>query len=204
MKRKLRNNSGVTLVEMLAVTVILILLGLMLNTGLMMAVGSYHDLTAEAEVWLLLSTAADALTDELRYARNVQTVPAETEDLAAGIPSGEEAAPGIRELDSYNSDSFGPLTALTLGEDGQIYAGGRRLLPPGAYRNGDYKIEKMEIIYVPEDACFQVTLKVIGGRTGSISAEAAWMVRCLNDSLLPADERGETEGLSASAGMTNG
>ena len=49
MKRKLRNNSGVTLVEMLAVTVILILLGLMLNTGLMMAVGSYHDLTAEAE-----------------------------------------------------------------------------------------------------------------------------------------------------------
>lgn len=185
MKRKLRDSGGVTLVEMLAVTVILILLGLMLNTGLMMAVGSYHDLTAEAEVWLLLSTAADALTDELRYARNVQTVP------ETGV------------LENYNSDSFGPLTALTLGEDGRIYAGGGRLLPPGAYRNGDYEVEKMEITYSSEDACFQVALKVTGGRTGAISAEAAWMVRCLNESLLPSDESGGTEGLSVPAGIVN-
>ena len=66
MRRKLRAEKGVTLVEMLACAVILVLLGLMLNTGIQVAARSYHAITAKAETQLLLSTITDALADDLR------------------------------------------------------------------------------------------------------------------------------------------
>ena len=68
MRKKLRSRRGMTLVEMLAASVVLILLGLMLHTGLLMAQRSSRTLTGEAENQLLLSTLSDLLSNELRYA----------------------------------------------------------------------------------------------------------------------------------------
>ena len=67
MREKLRSRRGLTMVELLAAAAVLILLGLMLHTGLLMAQRSYHTMRAESETQLLLATAADMLSNELRY-----------------------------------------------------------------------------------------------------------------------------------------
>ncbi len=162
MRRKLAGHEGLTLVELLAAVVILILLGLILNAGLQMAMTSYRAMIAQSETELLLSTLADILADDLRYA----------EDVAA------------REgmLDSYFSDSYGEGTGLRL-ENGKVYAdgggnSGLRVLPDGAYGlNGRYEVDAMEIGYA--DRVFTLKLSV-KEKDGDIHAETELTVRCLN------------------------
>ena len=67
MRRKVKDNSGLTLVEMMCAVLILVLLSLMLNSGLSMAIKTYQGITAESETQLLLSSLSDALADKLRY-----------------------------------------------------------------------------------------------------------------------------------------
>lgn len=167
MRKKLNSESGLTLVELLAVTAILILLGLLLNTGLQMAMSTYRAITAQSEVELLLSTAVDAIADDLRYARNVR---------------------GSGGSFTYFSDSFGADTALTLNSDGQIVANGKRLLSTGAYGlNGAYQVKKTaedkEIVSWDETAgTFTIQMKV-ETTDGAISVQTpngGVTVRCLN------------------------
>lgn len=167
MKRKLKSRKGLSLVETLAVVVILLLLGLVLNAGLRMAAGNYFELTARSETQLLLSTAGDALADELRFADNVRL-------------EGEDCI--------YDSRSFGMDSRLVV-SDGQIYVRSssgegageelKRLLPPGAYRWGRYQVTELKIVYHEESACFDVVLEV-GEAEGNIGAETAFTIRCLN------------------------
>lgn len=165
MRRKLRANKGVTLVEMLCCVLILILLGLMLHTGIVMAAKSYRKMIAESETQLLLSTIVDALADDLRYAREIVT---EEE---------EDSETGGKRLVSYNSDSYGLAARLEIDEEGQIAAGGRKLLPAGVYANGAYKVQAMEIFY--DGTCFIMDLEA-GEKDGVISAKTRITVRCLN------------------------
>lgn len=159
MRKKLKSRSGLSMVEMLAAVFILALLALVLHTGLQAAMESYHGSVAASETQLLLSTLSDALSDDLRYARQVELGPDGT-------------------LRSYHSDSYGEGTTLTLGGDGQVYAHGMRLLPPGAYRNGLYLVERMAVTY--QDGCFTIDLKVREAK-GSIHAETQLTIRCLNE-----------------------
>lgn len=163
MRRKLAGRKGLTLVELLAAVVILILLGLILNAGLQMAMNSYRAMIAQSETELLLSTLADALADDLRYAEDV-------------------AASGEGKLVSYYSDSYGEGTRLRL-ENGKVYAdgggnSGLRVLPDGAYGlNGRYEVDVMDIGYA--DRVFTLKLSV-KEKDGSIRAETELTVRCLN------------------------
>lgn len=173
MRRKLAGREGLTLVEMLAAVAILVLLALILNTGLQMAVHSYRAMVAQSETELLLSTLADTLADELRYASDV-------------ITSGDDA------LVSYTSDSFGTDTALRVDAgDGKVYAdssqgAGQRVLPDGAYGSGGrYEVEPVTIKY--DAPIFTLSLSV-KEKDGSIGAAATIKVRCLN----PTDEAAET------------
>ncbi len=162
MKRKLRSSGGLTLVEMLCAVALLVLLVLMLNTGLEMALRSYRSLTAEAETQLLLSTLADALADDLRYARDVA-------------------------VDAGGKVTFNGGEALEVNAAGQLMSGGRLVLPPGAYGNGGYeadgskkgayKVEEPELSY--SGGCFTIKLEV-RQMEGEISAQAEFVVRCLN------------------------
>lgn len=161
---KLRNNRGFTLVEMLAAVVVLILLSLMLNTGLQMSLNSYHTMTEESETDLLLSTIVDALSGELRFARDVRT-----EEQTDGSETHQV-------LKDYTSGSFGRRTELSVEEDGQIYASGKRLIATGAYGNGTYTVTALDIYYA--DSVFRVHIEVTG-KTG-IQAETDASVRCLN------------------------
>lgn len=170
MRKKLRSGSGLTLVEMLCAVIILILLGLLLNTGLQMAVHSYHALTAEAETQLLASTLADALADDLRYARKVSAVQ-ETVD-------GET----VNKLAAYDSGAYGAAASITLDSEGRVLAGGLKVLPAGAYGNGAYQVERLSITCA--DDCFTIKIK-IKEAAGDIFAEADVTVRCLNGIEIP-------------------
>lgn len=185
MRKKLRDQGGVSLVEMLCATIILVLLGLLLNTGLQLAVKSYREIIAESETQLLLSTAIDTLADDLRYARDVET----------------EAD---NSLKSYRSDSYGTNAVFSV-VDGQLMAGPpaadstalKKVLPPAAYgKNGgglvDYELSGLSITYL--DQKFVIKLKVTARGLTYITAETpeeGVTVRCLNPEK-PAEGEGET------------
>jgi len=158
MKKKIKSQKGFTLIEMLAASLVLILLALILNTGLNTAMKSYRKMTAESETEVLLSSLTNTLSDELRYARDIVT---------------KENG----DLDRYLSVSYGRNTTLTV-EDGQLYANGKRVLASGAYGNGAYTIESFEIKYDKDKEVFTVNLKVKNAE--NISAEASLEIRPLN------------------------
>lgn len=167
LRKKLRSHRGLTLVEMVAATGVLALLGLMLHTGLFMAQNSYAQMTEEAESQLLLSTLSDLLSNELRYARDTVTQNDGT-------------------LQRYTSINYGRNTTLSLNEEGQLMANDRLMLSSGVYGNGVYSIEDLTIRY-EEEGLFQVALTVRG--IHSTSNEASFFVRCLNRG---GDEGGST------------
>lgn len=164
MREKLRDEQGLTLVELLCTVAILILLGLVLNTGLQMAMRSYQDMTAQSEVQMLLSTLSDALADDLRYATDVHT-----------------DADG--KLQSYSSDSYGIASLKIDSSNGQVMANGKRVLPAGAYGNGAYRAaprdgsDDLDVTY--DNGFFKVKLKV-EQTNGTVSAMTEFTVRCLN------------------------
>ena len=163
MKKKLTSSAGFSLVEMLCAVAVLMLLCVMVNTGLSVAMKTYFDLTAESETQLLLNTLTDAIAGELRYAHETKTA-------------------GNGALESYNGGR-----GLTL-ESGQVYAGGKELLPKekdgrgGAYKNGDYQVEAMDITYDRDAACFTLHLKVTWKDSGisTQTPEGGVVIRCLN------------------------
>lgn len=116
MRRKVKDNSGLTLVEMMCAVLILVLLSLMLNSGLSMAIKTYQGITAESETQLLLSSLSDALADKLRY-----------------------CVVYVDDAGSYHSSSIGEVQAA----GGKIVVHGpdtgaaKSLLPDGAYGNPD-------------------------------------------------------------------
>ena len=173
MRKKIKGNSGLTVVEMLAAVAVLTLLLMMLGTGMQMAMNSYRKVIAQSEVDLLLSTAVDALADELRYAR----------DVVVGNDN---------KLKSYTSDSYGKETYLYLDSSGRIMAKGTvedgqkewRVLSTGAYGSGaivtytKYEVKDMKIEY--KDNIFSIYLKVGTADSRNISADTSVTVRCLN------------------------
>ena len=116
MRRKVKDNSGLTLVEMMCAVLILVLLSLMLNSGLSMAIKTYQGITAESETQLLLSSLSDALADKLRY-----------------------CVVYVDDAGNYHSSSIGEVQAA----GGKIVVHGpdtgaaKSFLPDGAYGNPD-------------------------------------------------------------------
>jgi len=191
MKKKLKENGGFTLVEMLCAVAILVLLCLMLNTGMQMAVRTYREITAESETQLLLNTLVDAIAGELRFAHEVD---------------------GAGEVFTYNGGR-----SLSVNSQGRVVvssgAGEIDLLPKGkttdgsgyggAYHGGAYQARQMDgpsaagakpfITYDKDMACFTVNLRVVW-RDGDVSAETPQggvVIRCLNP---PAEKKTETGG----------
>lgn len=166
MRGKVKDSRGFSLVEMLCATVILVLLGLMINTGLNLAVKSYQDITAQEELELLLSNLSSVLTDDLRYAKKVYVDPTS------------------KELSRYHSERYNSpgqqYTRLSVKDDGQLYANTYRMLPSGSYGNGAYEIPITDGIKIKfENGLFTVDLTVQQAG-GGISASTQFTVRCLN------------------------
>lgn len=172
MKKKLKDNSGLTFIEMLCVIPILLLLSLMVNTGLNMAMSSLRECTAGSESQLLLSSLSNALADKLRYCVVTDTTgPA----APAGAPATYDLSIGVVDVTA----------------DGKVTVDGKKLLFDGAYgtdgtdgANTRYTAEKPEITVNTDDrtAIFMVKLKVYGTPDSikNIEAETEFQVRCLN------------------------
>lgn len=172
LRNKLRARRGMTVIETLAAALVLILLGLMLHTGLLLARQSYDDMTSEAETQLLLSTLTDALSGELRYARGVVT------EVNTG------------RLASYTSASYGEGASLGLDPvEGRLQVNGGPLLPAGVYGHGDYRLDACEIIYDAEAGVFRVRLEVSDRQDRT--KETEFSIRCLNASGGGMQEEGE-------------
>ena len=186
MKKKFNSKAGLTLVELLAVMAILVLLGLMMTTGLRMALRTYQSIVAQSEVELLLSTAVDALADDLRYAWDFEA----SEDVAHG---------NANVTFTYYSDSYGEKTRLDLDDDGQIVAKsvgnqeGWRVLPTGAYGSRtsfeSYEVTDLRITHnadpVTREITFTIELTVAaetsdGTSVSASTPEGGVTVRCLN------------------------
>ena len=158
--KKLRAQSGLTLIETLAAAVVLTILCLALNSGMNIAVHTYRAMIAESETQLLLSTAADALTQELRYAE----------------PTQPDAGP----LDTYNSASYGPGAKIVI-DGGHLMVNDLPLLSSGVYGKNDvYDLSFGDggLTYDPATGLFTFTLRA--EQAGLASAEQKFIVRCLN------------------------
>lgn len=169
MARKWKDSRGLTLVETLCAVAILVLLGLLINTGLNLALRSYRDIIAQSELELLLSTLSDTLADDLRYAQRVEVN-------------------GDRTLKEYHSERYNTgdaVTTLKVGEeDGRLYANEYPMLPSGAYGSGGAYVigtndgaSGLKITY--NEGLFTVNLTVKQAE-GELSAKASFSVRCLN------------------------
>ena len=164
--KKLRASSGLTLIETLAAAVILTLLCLALNSGMNIAVHAYRSVIAESETQLLLSTAADALTQELRYAE-----PTYIED---------------GRLIEYTSAQYGLNAKIEIEEDGRLAVNGVPILSTGVYKGGAYKLSFVGptggsdggIDYDPNTELFTFTLRA--EQEDLAFAEQEFTVRCLN------------------------
>ena len=181
MRKKLKEKSGLTMVEMLAASLVLALLALMLNTGLQMVMNTYQTMIAHSELELLVSTAVNTLADDLRYAQDVRPINS-TDPVDF----------------TYYSDSYGEKTHLVV-ENGRIVAKSENatgnntwpVLSTGAYGKSDsykeYRVEELKITHRVDTAgiTFDIHLK-IATVDGKSSAERGVTVRCLNPYIPPA------------------
>ncbi len=172
MARKWKDSRGLTLVEMLCAVAILVLLGLLINTGLQLAVHSYQDITAQEELELLAASLSNALADDLRYAKFPET----------------GAGKSLRNYHSerYNGNQMHTVLSIGTGDEndgkdkGQLYANDYRMLPSGAYGSGGaYVIPEDGLKITYENGIFTVNLTVKQA-AGELSAQAHFTVRCLN------------------------
>lgn len=161
-RRAGRRQGGFTAIEMMAATVVLMLLALMLHTGLSMALKSYYTAVERAETELLLSTLTGAISDELRFAREAQV-----------------AGPGDDTLSWYTSERYGRRTVLSVDSTtGQVMAGTKRLIATGAYGSGGYTVTRLDITYQKAQALFTVTLAVKS--PSGLTGQTAFNVYALN------------------------
>lgn len=183
MRSKLKDASGLTLVEMLCGTVILVLLCLVMNTGMHAALAEYRTLTSEAETRLLLSSLSDALTDKLRYC---VVYTDKTTGAYKRCSIGEiDASSGkliIKETDATGVPVEKPL--LPEGAYGELIGAERKYkvtVEAGSF-TPDITAKDPADPESPRTATFKIKLTV-EETTGSISSktpEEGLVIRCLN------------------------
>lgn len=200
--KKIKTQAGVTVVEMLAAVAVMVFLSMMVGTGMNMAMHAYDTVVAQSEVELLLSTAIDALADDLRYAWNVvdETAPDWTAYGYTGVT-------GFK----YSSDSYGNEIRLYRDDKGRIAAWTGNSDDPqqvlansdGAYGSNtsykEYSVEGM-LIKHNTDNTFTIHLKVTDGDGNTVSTPGSeWdddgefienldsgvTIRCLNPQPTP-------------------
>lgn len=191
MRKKRNREAGFTMVEMLMALLVLAMASMMTATGIQVALRSHRILTAQNEAELLLTSAVDAIADELRYAWNVN----------GPVPNVGTEANGADVNFTYYSDSYSnePDEAeeirLDLNSNGQIIAKNNsdikwQVLPAGTYgEGGKYTVESMKITLEHDTAAspgdlvevtFTIELTVTDGNISASTPSGGVTVRCLN------------------------
>ena len=159
--KKLRNQKGLTMVELLATVVIVLLFSGLAAVGADAGVRSFRTSMADSQAQELCSTLTTALSDKLRYC---------TVDTA-----GQKIF--FQDLGYVNYPSNDPVSVFTVNNDGQLELGGKRFLGKAAYPEGvkignDFSIEF-------KDNIFTVRFRIIN-REGTAMASAGFQVKRIN------------------------
>lgn len=159
MRRKLKNNKGFSVIEMLCAVAILALLCLVISAGFNMAINSYRDSMAESETRLLVDNLSAALNGKLRYAResdagkfNINDAKVEYNDQPL-LPDGAYGASGIFGL---------------------AYIGTYEVVAADNGSGGELPIVKFD------SGSFTVKFTVKSSKVPAISRDVAFTVRSLN------------------------
>lgn len=153
--KKLRNQNGLTLTEMLCTVIIVLLFSSLVAVGANAAVRSFRISMADSQAQELCSTLTTAISDKLRYC----TVEADNTVFIQGVGYVNGAADKIFTADS-----------------GQVYLGGKKFLGACAYPEG-LKVQGFSVTY--EENVFTVQFQIEDGRDTKL-AEADFQVKQIN------------------------
>ena len=157
--KKLRNQNGLTLTEMLCTVIIVLLFSSLVAVGANAAVRSFRISMADSQAQELCSTLTTAISDKLRYC----TVEADNTVFIQGVGY-VNGAPN--EIFTLNSDS------------GQVYLGENKLLGVYAYPEG-LKVQDFSVKYDGTKRIFTVAFQIKDRRDTKL-AEADFQVKQIN------------------------
>ena len=154
--KKLRNQNGLTLTEMLCTVIIVLLFSSLVAVGANAAVRSFRISMADSQAQELCSTLTTAISDKLRYC---------TVETDAVFIQGVGYVKGTAEnIFTVNSDS------------GQVYLGENKLLGVYAYPEG-LKVQDFSVTY--KENVFTVKFQIKDRRDTKL-AEADFQVKQIN------------------------
>ena len=165
---KLRDQKGLTMVELLVTVVIVLLFSGLAAVGADAGVRSFRTSMADSQAQELCSTLTTALSDKLRYC---------TVDTA-----GQKIF--FQDLGYVNYTSNDPVSVFAVNNDGQLELGGKRFLGKAAYPQG-LKIKKEDFSISFADNTFTVKFQIIN-RERTTMASADFRVKRINLEYTPA------------------
>lgn len=157
--KKLRNQNGLTLTEMLCTVIIVLLFSSLVAVGANAAVRSFRISMADSQAQELCSTLTTAISDKLRYC----TVEADNTVFIQGVGYVKGPAENIFTV---NSDS------------GQVYLGENKFLGAYAYPEG-LKVQDFSVKYDGTKRIFTVAFQIEDGRDTKL-AKADFQVKQIN------------------------
>ena len=155
--KKLRNQNGLTLTEMLCTVIIVLLFSSLVAVGANAAVRSFRVSMADSQAQELCSTLTTAISDKLRYC----TVEADNTVFIQGVGYVEGQAEDIFKVDLVS---------------GQVYLGGKKFLGTYAYPEG-LKVKEFSVTY--KENVFTVQFQIKDGRDTKL-AKADFQVKQIN------------------------
>ena len=155
--KKLRNQNGLTLTEMLCTVIIVLLFSSLVAVGANAAVRSFRISMADSQAQELCSTLTTAISDKLRYCT--------VETDAVFIQ-------GVGYVKGPAKDIF------TVNDSGQVYLGGKKFLGAYAYPE-DLKVKDFSVKYDGTKRIFTVAFQIKDRRDTKL-AEANFQVKQIN------------------------
>ena len=155
--KKLRNQNGLTLTEMLCTVIIVLLFSSLVAVGANAAVRSFRISMADSQAQELCSTLTTAISDKLRYCT--------VETDAVFIQ-------GVGYVKGPAKDIF------TVNDSGQVYLGENKFLGAYAYPEG-LKVKDFSVEYNGTERVFTVKFQIKDRRDTKL-AEADFQVKQIN------------------------
>lgn len=155
--KKLRNQNGLTLTEMLCTVIIVLLFSSLVAVGANAAVRSFRISMADSQAQELCSTLTTAISDKLRYCT--------VETDAVFIQ-------GVGYVKGPAKDIF------TVNDSGQVYLGKNKFLGAYAYPEG-LKVQDFSVKYDGTKRIFTVAFQIKDRRDTKL-AEANFQVKQIN------------------------
>ena len=156
--KKLRNQNGLTLTEMLCTVIIVLLFSSLVAVGANAAVRSFRISMADSQAQELCSTLTTAVSDKLRYC----TVEADNTVFIQGVGYVKGPAKDI----------------FTVNDRGQVYLGENKFLCAYAYPEA-LKVQDFSVKYDGTKRIFTVAFQIEDGRDTKL-AKADFQVKQIN------------------------